>query len=382
MAKRRQNRVADLGTLGLSLVDIGRMFWPWCTHNLYWNVLGQLDQVCLMFILLRKFILEWQVQAQMDAVNLQWCLMDRIGITHLLAFTSPLFLSICLSNIQTYSKPMMACAHEAWLVSWILRQHLTSAMALESVCRGQIFWPAGPTPGKSWGGWFILQNLGSALSCMTKTQFALVCFKGRAKILQFYLALIGTNGELIVYHPDQAICWEIPYTARVENKSLLTALFRPGCLLTWSKKCRVYLVGLDILHALYCDTGICTHDVKANHLLCMIQHPCDVQLQWHVYVARLFQPLCFSHWLFVIRNGRNADAASARNISIRATSSSVLQCLYGPQTFYWNYASLWGTHASCCGWDESPQILEVAQPAYWVCVKATDPKIHRFPSKN
>ena len=60
--------------------------------------------------------------------------------------TFPLYLSI-----QTYSKPMMACAHEAWLVSWILPQHLTSAMALESVCRGQIFWPAGPTPGKSWG---------------------------------------------------------------------------------------------------------------------------------------------------------------------------------------------------------------------------------------
>lgn len=147
----------------------------------------------------------------------------------------------------------MACAHEAWLVSWMLPQHLTSAMALESVCRGQIFWPAGPTPGKSWGGWFILQNLGRALSRMTKTQLELVCFEGRAKISQFYLALIGTNGleglELIVYHPDQAICWEIPYTARVENTSLLTALFRPGCLLTWSKKCRVYLMGLDILHA-------------------------------------------------------------------------------------------------------------------------------------
>lgn len=130
--------------------------------------------------------------------------------------TFPLYLSI-----QTYSKPMMACAHEAWLVSWILPQHLTSVMALESVCRGQIFWPAGPTPGKSGGGWFILQNLGSAFSCMTKTQLELVCFKGRAKISQFYLALIGTNGleglELVVYHPDQAICWEIPYTARVEN---------------------------------------------------------------------------------------------------------------------------------------------------------------------
>ena len=121
------------------------------------------------------------------------------------------------------------------------------------------------------------------------------------------------------------------------EQSLLTALFRPGCLLTWSKKCTVYLMGLDILHTLSCDAGNVKHDVKPNHLLCMIQHPCDVQWQWHVYVARLFQPLCFSHWLFVIRNGRNADAASVRNISIRATSSSVLQCLYWPQTFYWNY---------------------------------------------
>lgn len=123
-----------------------------------------------------------------------------------------------------------------------------------------------------------------------------------------------------------------------------------------------------IARTLYCDAGIFKHDVKPNHLLCMIQHPCDVQLQWLVYAARLFQPLCFSHWLFVIRNGRNADAASARNISIRARSSSVLQCLYCPQTFYWNYASLWGTHASCSGWDESPQILEVVQPALSFCV--------------
>lgn len=96
--KEGKTESADHGTLGLTLVDIGRMFWPWCPHNLYWNVLGQLDQVCLMFILLRKFILEWQVQAQMDAVKLQWCLMHRIGITDLLAFTSPLFLFICLSK--------------------------------------------------------------------------------------------------------------------------------------------------------------------------------------------------------------------------------------------------------------------------------------------
>ena len=39
---------------------------------------------------------------------------------------------------------------------------------------------------------------------------------------------------------------------------------------------KVYLVGLDTLHTLYCDTGICKHDVNPNHLLCMIQHPRDV----------------------------------------------------------------------------------------------------------
>ena len=57
-------------------------------------------------------------------------------------------------------------------------------------------------------GLYVRQNLSSALSCMTKTQLELVCFKGRAKMIPVLSSFdrdIWFGLKLIVYHPDQAI---------------------------------------------------------------------------------------------------------------------------------------------------------------------------------
>lgn len=128
-----------------------------------------------------------------------------------------------------------------------------------------------------------------------------------------------------------------------------------------------------------------------------VRHPCKGYALWCLAQSEwfVFLPSTFCHPNCVERR-----CSFCQEYFNKSHIKFGLAMLVLASDFYWNYVSLWGTHASCSGWDEtckhrtptnmwngtaSSVLLCLRGPVitcYWVCVKATDPKIHRFRSNN
>ena len=167
---------------------------------------------------------------------------------------------------------MMACAHEAWLVSWILPQHLTSAMARSDILtswsharqklRGMVYTSKSWTCAElydqntTWVG--LLQRKGEdipVLSSFDRDQW----FGGA------WIHSIPSRSSHLLRDTLHCSGWEQITPNRTFSTRLLTDLVE-----------KVHSVSNGpghIAHTLSCDAGNVKHDVKPNHLLCMIQHP-------------------------------------------------------------------------------------------------------------
>lgn len=297
---------------------------------------------------------------------------------------------------------MMACAHEAWLVSWILPQHLTSAMALESVCRGQIFWPAGPTPGKSWGGWFILQNLGICLELYDQNTIWVGLLQRKGEDIpvlssfdrdQWWTHSLPSRSSHLLRDTLHCSGWKHITPNRTFSTRLLTDLVE--------KVQSVSNGPGHIAHTLYCDAGIFKHDVKPNHLLLHDSTPlwravamtclCRSFVPTFVFLPSTFCPpkwaerrRSFCQEYFNKSHIKFGLAMLVRASDVLTETMSVCEGhvpVVRVETKHVNIelpTNTWnGTASSVLLCLRGPVIT-----CYWVCVKATDPKIHRFRSND